>query len=522
MTASSMIATSVARLSLCLAPLFLLACDDAEAPASDPVRADAEPTGLDVTAPPATPRAAQSAAELEIDYPGALCNDGNKPVVHVELDPNGGNNWLVYLQGGGSCNSEDSCKERWTDCSGGPDDVIGWHGNMVPDVINPSDPPDFEGMGILDFDGHGGKPSPFAGKGFNRVFVPYCSSDHWRGLGNTQSINLAASCGDDALTELYFGGGKIVEGVIDEIMNSQEAPGAGNFIVLAGGSAGGEGVQQNLESVATQAQSIEPGITVVGVADASFRVGLSQTSPPSSASVVSELFWAADTTHAAGDPIDVVVNDGCWTAETGAAKDHCHNTAYMVPTYMQQPLLLTTNSYDNTGHGAILNDKTAYLISQCDVTIEDTNGADPDQDAFYDAYCVPTPRADDLREDFQTWMRYQLAIDGAAILDTTTNISYYITHSNLGLHDQLLKTSDQFYRPATTWEPYNVLGDYEFAGLGGWTSTSGDNVDPSIATTVGCALGLVGLAGAPSCDLADVRVTSDLPTNVAVIENYLN
>jgi hypothetical protein len=33
---------------------------------------------------------------------------------------------------------------------------------------------------------------------------------------------------------------------------------------------------------------------------------------------------------------------------------------------------------------------------------------------------------------------------------------------------------------------------------------------------------LVGVPGSPACDLADVRVTSTLPTQVPVLENYLN
>jgi hypothetical protein len=515
-----MLTVALARLSLCFAPLFLLACldEDAELPALS----EAEPAGSEQTERSAV---GQQASLLTIDlmtYPDAKCNDGSAPVVKVKLDPNGGTNWLIYLQGGGFCSSIASCEERWTDCTPGaqyPGDPIGSKANMTANTSAMN----FDDRGILDFDGHGIEPSPFAGKGFNRVFIPYCSSDRWRGLGNSQAVNYAPTCGNPAsLTTLHFGGGKIVEAVVDEIMASQQAPEGGDFIVLAGGSAGGEGVQHNLDRVTNQAQAVEPGITVVGIADAAFSVGLDQDGIPSAASVDHELFWAgldpATVIRSPGDSIDVVVDDSCWTTESGGDRDYCHSTAYMVSNHADTPLMLTTNTYDNVSHVDLAEVYEAG-ISDCGGLNVHTGGAVPDQDALYTAYCNPVV---DPAEDIKTWMRYQIGVEGTAILDTTTNLAYFIVHSSLGLHDQLLKESDNFYRRGTDVEPLNDIGGYEFAGLGGWTSASGQNVDPSIASTVACALGLVGLAGAPTCDLADVRVTSDLPTQVPVIEDAFN
>src|SRR5690606_33973759 len=136
----------------------------------------------------------------------AVCNDGSAPVVKVKLDPNGGSNWLVYMQGGGGCNSIDECEWRWKDCDGSPaHSISGQHVGGKRNMTADTNAMNFDGWGIMDFDGDSGETSPFAGKGFNRVFIPYCSSDHWRGLGNSHSVNFAPTCGDPAsLTELHF------------------------------------------------------------------------------------------------------------------------------------------------------------------------------------------------------------------------------------------------------------------------------------------------------------------------------
>jgi hypothetical protein len=522
MTTTPIPTVSLARLTLCFAPLFLLGCldDDAALPtvAEDPFTDSSQQTERSSVG--------QQATLLTIDlmtYPDAKCNDGSAPVVKINLDPNGGTNWLVYLQGGGSCTSVASCEHRWQDCDPSPlhssgGKAVGGKANMMANTNGMN----FDNHGILDFDGYGIETSPFAGKGFNRVYIPYCSSDTWRGLGNSHSVNYAATCGGPAtLTTLHFGGGKIVEAVIDQIMASQRAPQAGDFIVLGGGSAGGEGVQHNLERVASQAQTFEPDVTVVGIADADFAVGLDQDGIPASASLDSELFWAGLTLpviRTPGDPIDVVVDDSCWINETGGDKDYCHTTAYMISNHVDVPLMLTSNTYD-VGHDNVFANVSSFWPSACGVTVNDTGGLDPDQDALYWAYCNPGANPD---ADIETWMRYQIGAEGTAILDTTMNLAYYIVHSRMDLHDALLKTSASFYRRASSPEPLNDIGAYAFAGLGLWASASGQNNNPSVASTVACALGLVGLPGSPICVLADARVTSTLPTQVPVLENYLN
>ena len=151
---------------------------------------------------PAALAATQTAVRVEIsaaDYPNAKCNDGTQASYYLRgAGPDGaisGRKWLVFLHGGGSCKSDESCAERWYDPSGDPDGLIGFHANMTTSTAPTNN---FNSQGILDADGVDGLPvpgvNPFAG--FNRIMVPYCSSDTWGG-GNTSArpVNYAAYVG---------------------------------------------------------------------------------------------------------------------------------------------------------------------------------------------------------------------------------------------------------------------------------------------------------------------------------------
>src|SRR5687768_11464852 len=141
MTPPSILTATITRLSLCFSPLFLLACldDDAELPALSEELTQRSAVG-------------QQATLMTIDltqYPEAKCNDGSAPVVKVNLDPNGGRNWLVYLQGGGGCKSIEECEVRWQDCDPSPVGGVGGKANMMANT----NAMNFDNWGILDFDG---------------------------------------------------------------------------------------------------------------------------------------------------------------------------------------------------------------------------------------------------------------------------------------------------------------------------------------------------------------------------------
>jgi hypothetical protein len=508
MTSSSFLTVSMA--------LFLFACIDEDAAPPDPAE-DFDSTGdVEMRADPMPINIAS--------YSGAKCNDGSVPIVKVQLDDDGGRNWLVYLEGGGKCGSIEDCETRWRDCDPSPRHSETGLGGAVGGKDKMQASPggmNFNGNGILDFNGHGDEVSPFEGKGFNRIFIPYCSSDTWRGLGHSHQVDYEPTCGSlKQLQTLHFGGALIVEAVIDQIMADDQAPQAGNVIVLAGGSAGGAGVLHNLDRVTEQVRATEPNIMVVGIADSANGVGLDQHDGPTVQNLDEELFWAGldpeTVDREPGDPIHVRIDETCFNAESGGDKDWCHHVPYTVVNHIDSPLLMTSNTYDHVVDASIM---AAFEHLECGTTVIDTGGVDPDLDALYFAYCDP---ATNPLPDVEAWIRYQMGVEGPAMLDGTDNVAYFIVHSPDELHDQLLKHSDTFYMRAETMVTGHGHGDHVFSALGSWSSPSGYNDNPSVASTVACALEWFEDPSSPNCRPGDVRVTSDLPTQVDVIENYLN
>ena len=260
--------------------------------------------GLGLASPGAL-AAAQTAVRVEInrsDYPHARCNDDTQATYYLRgAGPDGavsGRKWLIFLHGGGSCSSDEACAERWYDPDGGPDGIIGYHGNMTAD---PDLTKNFNGEGLLDFDGVDSVGNqginPFTG--FNRIMVPYCSSDTYSGRNTaSRAVNYAALLGTAVtiggetktltnpaglppLTTIRFSGQHIVEAVVDLVMNGgiksgrKTGNGADTFveppsaaddeIVLSGSSAGGSGVIRNLDNIARNVRTAAANVKVFGI-----------------------------------------------------------------------------------------------------------------------------------------------------------------------------------------------------------------------------------------------------------------
>jgi hypothetical protein len=61
-----------------------------------------------------------------------------------------------------------------------------------------------DGRGILDFDGPSATPIANPFDGYSRIFVPYCSSDRWSGMGEiTQVDRYQDPNGDGILDDLF-------------------------------------------------------------------------------------------------------------------------------------------------------------------------------------------------------------------------------------------------------------------------------------------------------------------------------
>lgn len=161
---------------------------------------------------------------LAPDYPQALCNDGT-PAVYYFRPGIGDNadNWIIYLEGGGSCPSVEACRQRQEQY---PERMSSE--NAQPSFYgithhNPDLNPDF-------FD-------------FNHVYVWYCSSDLWSGTNDAS----------EATGGYYFKGKAIVEAVILSLLDGSATGGkslrTAENVLLAGSSAGSAGVQHNLDFV---------------------------------------------------------------------------------------------------------------------------------------------------------------------------------------------------------------------------------------------------------------------------------
>ncbi|KAH8514455.1 hypothetical protein H0E87_007327 [Populus deltoides] len=139
---------------------------------------------------------------------GAVCLDGSPPGYHFEKGSGSGiNNWLVHMEGGGWCESVESCVSRRDTYKGsslkmektmGFSGILGSKQAANPDFYN-----------------------------WNRIKIRYCDGSSF--TGDVEAV--------DPKTKLYFRGERIWQAVIDDLL----AKGMRNArnAILSGCSAGG-------------------------------------------------------------------------------------------------------------------------------------------------------------------------------------------------------------------------------------------------------------------------------------------
>ncbi len=210
-------------------------------------------------------------------YPDALCADGSVPPLFVRSASAlaNRNKWVVFLQGGGSCNSGEDCYARWR----------GRDGNFGADKLSAR----FAPAGGIATGGIGGRDprNPFAT--WNQVFVYYCSSDGWSGRARDQVVQ-ANHQGQLTTYRLQLTGAHIVDAVFDFLRSgtvSYSEPNGtrrtltdldnADTILFAGSSAGGNGVRANADRIGEQLFAARPGcpgptcpLTFAAVLDASY------------------------------------------------------------------------------------------------------------------------------------------------------------------------------------------------------------------------------------------------------------
>lgn len=149
---------------------------------------------------------------------GAICNDGTPYAFYKSSSPRLRRRWLIFLEGGGLCNGESACSERFKtqrqlmSSAGLPETVTG------RDILSRQQE---ENPAFYDY---------------NHVFLPYCSSDLWLGTRATVAIRLSREAGGRNLT---FAGAAIFKAVVDDLL--LDGLRSAEQVVLAGADAGAVG-----------------------------------------------------------------------------------------------------------------------------------------------------------------------------------------------------------------------------------------------------------------------------------------
>ncbi|MFN0248664.1 MAG: pectin acetylesterase-family hydrolase, partial [Kofleriaceae bacterium] len=189
-------------------------------------------------------------------FPNARCNDGTPGTFYFRpaATAAGAKRWVIQLQGGGACNSPDSCARRW--CS--VDTNFGM--TQMTSTLAPA-----TGIGADGILYRGNMvANPLADA--NQVFVRYCSSDGWSGTTGPLDVDAVDPVsGDPIRYRIDFRGRDILDAVIATLRrDGGSVPaytlGGGSAVLVdldlaadvlfAGASAGGAGAIQNADRVA--------------------------------------------------------------------------------------------------------------------------------------------------------------------------------------------------------------------------------------------------------------------------------
>ena len=175
--------------------------------------------------------------------------------------------WIVYLDGGGECADETSCKAHLHDALGSSNYFDA--SKTLPYILSDSAAanPDFSS--------------------WSHLFIPYCTQDLWSGTVREPS---AATYG------LYFAGHLVLSAVLDAAV-ATAGLGAATDILLFGASAGGIGVWLNVDWV--QGRFPAARVSAVTIAGYYFYSDPPYTGPNHTSSVLADFRQAAWPQHVA-------------------------------------------------------------------------------------------------------------------------------------------------------------------------------------------------------------------------------
>lgn len=162
-------------------------------------------------------------------FKGARCLDSSAAAYYSALGSGPDKRrWIVYLEGGGECESRKACEQR----SQSP---LGSSRSYKKDIDA------FQAGGIM---GRDPATNPFAR--WSVVYIPYCSGDDWLGTMNyTCDAWTAGSCDGPAglgiaTSGLFHAGHNIIDACLEHV-DSTFGLGEASTILISGGSAGGQG-----------------------------------------------------------------------------------------------------------------------------------------------------------------------------------------------------------------------------------------------------------------------------------------
>ncbi len=159
-----------------------------------------------------------SFSKVSVDDPSAVCNDGSPYVFYLQAGTASGK-WIIYFQGGLWCYDLESCNARM---------------KASPSLMSSkSYTAQAYFGGVLD---DASERNPLFSD-WNKVFLPYCTSDDFSGARNASDGHPWA-----------FQGSRVVPAVVVTLQRAQNLAKA-SVVVMAGSSAGGEGLYPNVDLV---------------------------------------------------------------------------------------------------------------------------------------------------------------------------------------------------------------------------------------------------------------------------------
>eukprot|EP01052_Picozoa_sp_SAG31_P013334 SAG31_NODE_800_length_12014_cov_11.050608_3_plen_370_part_00 len=181
---------------------------------------------------------------VALDDPWAKCMDGTQSgyYFHPARTVSGKDKWILTLQGGGECVTEQNCRKKVTG-------ALGSSKYFAPNYT-------FWGDSASHFIDASCTGNPVL-CGYNLVYLPYCSQDLWAGMRTSVSPETFG---------FYFSGRHVLSAVLESLEAMADLK-AASLVILTGNSAGGFGVYSNVDYV----QARYPTTKVVGAPIAGYE-----------------------------------------------------------------------------------------------------------------------------------------------------------------------------------------------------------------------------------------------------------